>query len=101
VKVISRSSWLVYGWDLTGSKIYGIKKTTGRGRALASICVDTGVETVVSDLDLPPHATLSCYSMARDGKSFITSMNQPAADLWVLAGFERGAALLNFAILWV
>jgi eukaryotic-like serine/threonine-protein kinase len=88
-KVISQSSWLVYGWDLSGSKIYGVKQTAGRGRALASIDVDTGLEKSIGELKMPPYSTLSCYSMARDGKSFISSINHPAADLWLLMGFER------------
>ncbi|MGA2114771.1 MAG: protein kinase [Bryobacteraceae bacterium] len=88
-KVIAQASWLVYGWDFSGSKIYGVKETAGRGGALASIDVDTGAEKTVSNLNLPPRAILSCYSMARDGKSFMTSVNHPTADLWLLKGFER------------
>jgi len=87
-KVISGSSWLVYGWDFTGSTTYGVKRTAGRRGALASIDVRTGAEKVISDLKLPPYSTLSCYSMARDGKSFLTSMNHPTADLWLLRGFQ-------------
>jgi Tol biopolymer transport system component len=88
-KVISDSSWLVYGWDLSGFTIYGVKQTAGRGHRLASIDIATGVEKIISDLKLPPYSTLSCYSMARDAKSFLTSIDHPATDLWLLKGFER------------
>jgi Tol biopolymer transport system component len=88
-KVISNNSWLLYGWDSSGSTIYGVRQTAGRGRALASIDVGTGVEKIIGDLKLPPYSALSCYSMARDGTSFLTSINHPTADLWRLKGFER------------
>ena len=88
-KVISTGSWLVYGWDLAGATVYGVKQTAGRGRALASIDVATGAEKNIGELRFHPYSTLSCYSMARDGKSFLTSLNHPTADLWLLRGFER------------
>jgi hypothetical protein len=88
-KVIGDQSWLLYGWDFAGSTIYGVKRTAEMRRVLATIDVRTGVEKIIGDLKLPPHSTLSCYSMARDGKSFLTSVNHPAADLWLLSGFQR------------
>jgi dipeptidyl aminopeptidase/acylaminoacyl peptidase len=88
-KVIGDSSWRMYGWDSTGSTIYGVKRIVGRRYALASIDIKTGVEKTIGDLKLPPNSTLSCYSMARDGKSFLTSVIHPTADLWLLRGFAR------------
>ncbi|HUI56019.1 MAG TPA: protein kinase [Bryobacteraceae bacterium] len=88
-KVISDGSWLVFGWDFAGAKIYGVKQTAARQRALASIDIATGVEKIIGNLQLPPYSILSCYSLARDGKSFLTSVNHPTADLWLLSGFQR------------
>jgi hypothetical protein len=96
-KAISKRAWLLYGWDLAGSKIYGVKQAEGRVRILASIDVDTGAEKTIGELKLPPYSTLSCYSMARDGKRFLTSIRHPTADLWILKGFERRRKLLGLA----
>ena len=87
-KVIGDRSWLVFGWDASGSTIYGVKQTAGRGHALASINVATGAEKIIGDLKLPPYVTLSCFSMARDGKSFLTSVDHPTADLWIVKGLD-------------
>jgi Tol biopolymer transport system component len=87
-KVIGDGRWLVYGWNFEGTKIYGVKQTAGHQRALASIDVDSGAEKIIGDLKLPPHSALSCYSLARDGKSFLTSVNHPTADLWLLTGYQ-------------
>jgi len=87
-KVIGDTSWLIYGWDFEGAKIYGVKRTAGRQTVLASIDVAKGVEKVIGQLALPPYSTLSCYSMGADEKSFLTSTNHPTADLWLLSGFQ-------------
>lgn len=87
-KVIGDKSWLLYGWDAAGSTIYGVKQTADRGRALASIDIRTGAEKMIGNLKLPAHSTLSCYSLDRDGKSFLTSIDHPSADLWLLSGFQ-------------
>jgi Tol biopolymer transport system component len=87
-KTIGDTSWLVYGWDFAGSRIYGVKRTAGRQHLLATIDVATGVEKVIGQLQLPPYSTLSGYSLASDSKSFLTSINHPTADLWLLSGFR-------------
>jgi serine/threonine protein kinase len=90
-KVIGDKSWLVYGWNFAGTTIYGVKQTAGRRRALASIDIATGTQKIIAELKLPSYSTMSCYSLARDGKSFLTSVNHPTADLWILAGYQSDA----------
>jgi dipeptidyl aminopeptidase/acylaminoacyl peptidase len=87
-KVVGDTSWVLYGWDFEGNKIYGVKRTAGRQFELTSIDVAKGVEKIVGPLQLPRYSTLSCYSLAHDGKSFLTSIDHPTADLWLLTGFQ-------------
>ncbi|HUB79975.1 MAG TPA: protein kinase [Bryobacteraceae bacterium] len=87
-KVVGDRSWLVYGWDSDGNKIYGLKRTGGRQTVVASLDVARGTEKVLGQIAVPPFSMLSCFSLARDGKSFLTSIDHPAADLWLLKGFE-------------
>jgi Tol biopolymer transport system component len=87
-KVIGDSSWLVYGWDAEGTKIFGLKRTADRQTVIASIDIAKGTEKIIGPLPLPPYSRLSCYSLAHDGASFLTSLNHPTADLWLLAGFQ-------------
>jgi Tol biopolymer transport system component len=87
-KVISDTSWMLYGWDLESVKIYGVKRTADRQLVLATVDVAKGVEKVIAQLALPPHFMLSGFSMGRDEKSFLTSVNHPSADLWLLSGFQ-------------
>ncbi len=86
-KVIGDKSWLVYGWDFAGTRIYGVKRID-RQTVLATIDVVKGVEKIIGPLQLPPYSMLSNYSLAHDEKSFLTSINHPSADLWLLTGFQ-------------
>ena len=88
-KAIGDKSWLLYGWNFTGATVYGVKLADGGRRVLASIDIKTGAEKIIGDLKLPPYSVLSCYSMARDGKSFLTSVDHPKGDLWLLSGFRK------------
>ena len=91
-KVVSDTSWLVYGWDSAGNKIYGLKRTADRQTVIASLDIAKGTEKVLGQIAVPPFSTLSCFSMARDEKGFLTSLNHPTADLWVLTGFQPHVA---------
>jgi hypothetical protein len=55
---------------------------------LASLDVAKGAEKIIGQLQLPPYSALSCFSLSRDEKSFLTSINHPTADLWLLSGFQ-------------
>jgi len=87
-KTIGDNSWLVYGWNFEGSKIFGVKRGDDRRPVLARIDVAKDVVKVIGRVQLPPYSTLSCYSLARDDKSFVTSVSHPSADLWLLTGFQ-------------
>lgn len=87
-KVVGDTSWLLYGWDFEGTKIFGVKRTADRQTVIASIDVAKGTEKLLGQLLLPPYSTLSCFSLGHDEKSFLTSVNHPTADLWLLAGFQ-------------
>jgi hypothetical protein len=45
-------------------------------------------ERNVIDLNLPPSATLSGFSLHPDGKSFATGIANARHDIWVLNGFN-------------
>ncbi|HEX3744280.1 MAG TPA: protein kinase [Bryobacteraceae bacterium] len=87
-KVVGDRSWLVFGWNFAGNRIFGLKRTADRHTVIASIDIDKGVEKILGQVELPPYSSLSCFSMAQDEKSFLTSVNHPTADLWLLAGFQ-------------
>jgi hypothetical protein len=79
--VVGDKSWLLYGWDFAGTKLYGVKRTANGSTVLASLDVARGAEKIIGQLQLPPYSALSCFSLSRDEKGFLTSINHPIADL--------------------
>ncbi len=86
---LSKDDWPIYGWNVDGTLLYGIKQVDALHRSLASINAGTGAEKVIGALQLPASADLSGYSLSPDGKSFASSASHPTGDIWVLDGFER------------
>jgi Tol biopolymer transport system component len=86
---VSPGDWLVYGWSLDGKMLYGIKRLPDGHRVVASVDPEKRVEKTIGDLQLPVAAIVHGFSMAADGKTFVTSYSRPGGDIWVLRGFER------------
>ena len=51
--------------------------------------VQSGKERKVTDLNLPPRATLTGFSLHPNGKSFATAIGIARHDIWLLEGFEQ------------
>ncbi len=90
-RVLSEENWLAHGWSQDGRTVYAVRQTDGLHMQLTSFDVATGTERVVrADLGpVPPTSTpLRGFSLASDGKSFLTSIVQLRGDIWVLEGFR-------------
>jgi hypothetical protein len=100
-RTLTTEHWMIHGWSKDGKKIYGILATKQRRLILASIDVQTGTEAVVGDLGAYPAAfayknlvdfvPIRGYSLAPDGKSFLTSIFRARGDIWLLEGFRQPA----------
>jgi Tol biopolymer transport system component len=98
-RLISRSQWLVHGWDSEG-RIHGIRRAAGGGRELASVDVERGIEKSVSPLGLPAHAVIGCYSMHPEGGRFAVSVMSPKSDIWLLKGYPRPRSFWRRLLPW-
>ena len=97
-RVLSEESWVAHGWSKDGSTIYAIRQSDELRLQLTSLDVATGRERVVAaDLGpMPPTSTpLRGFSLAPDGKSFLTSIVRLRGDIWLLEGFPKHATLLQ------
>jgi hypothetical protein len=87
---------MVHGWSADGKRIYGIRATGDRRLLLASLEIDTEAETRVADLGAYPAAftfgdflamvPFRGFSLAPDGKSFLTSIVRARGDIWLIDG---------------
>jgi len=94
--IVSDQRWLVHGWSSDGTRIHGIRQTdqsSSEGSRLEVITMDlrSKRETKVADLGPAPVANnpVVGFSMAPDGRSFLTSIVRLRGDVWLLDGFER------------
>jgi Tol biopolymer transport system component/tRNA A-37 threonylcarbamoyl transferase component Bud32 len=84
--------WLLHGWSLDGTALYGIRRSEARRLELVSL--RNGVETVLADMGRYPSSysygtvlgalPLRGFTMAPDGRSFITSVIRPKSDIWII-----------------
>jgi len=90
-KVLSEDTPLTHGWGRDGARVYAIRPGEAARLQLVSIDAATGRETVVTkDLGPSPPSDdpLRGFSLAPDGRSFLTSILRLRGDLWLLEGFE-------------
>jgi Tol biopolymer transport system component len=88
-------TWLLHGWSVDGSTVYGIRRSEDRRLELVSL--RNNVETVIADMGRYPAAfsygletgslPLRGFTMASDGRGFLTSVLRPKSDIWVM---DRG-----------
>ena len=100
---ISDLRWLTFGFSNDGDRMYGLRLTGLRRLVLASIDVETGRENQIADLGpMPPSARavwfkgdlpFRGFSMAPDGKSFLTSIYRDSSSIWMLEGFDPDTSL--------
>jgi Tol biopolymer transport system component len=88
---LTKNRWLVFGWSRDGKLLYGIAETASHHRAVASLDIETRVETNLGELPLSLAAEVRGYSLAPDGQSFATSISNPSGDIWTLEGFRQPA----------
>lgn len=96
---LSKETWLANGWSRDGSLIYGVRQDEKRHLRVSSIRVDTAEETLINDLGASPlliggGASLVGFSLAPDGKSFATAIQQTKGDIWLLRGFQKSHGFL-------
>jgi hypothetical protein len=91
-KDVGTGAWLLHGWSNDGTTLYGIRRSDARRWELVS--VRDGTESVIADLGGYPAAfsyglsmgslPLRGFTMASDGRSFLTSMLRAKSDIWVM-----------------
>jgi Tol biopolymer transport system component len=94
-RVLSDEAPLVHGWSQDGKHIYGIRPADGGRLQLVAFDLATDTETVVAkDLGPSPPSDdpLEGFSLAPDGRSFLTSILRLRGDVWLLEGFEAPRA---------
>jgi len=94
----SKHQWTVRGWSRDGASIVGIR-VEDRRVVLAQVDVRSGVEKIIGDLGAYPPAfaygsliamiPFRGFSLAPDGKSFLTSIFRARGDIWLISGFEQ------------
>jgi len=97
-RVLSDETWLAHGFSKDGATVYAVRQTEDLHMQLTSFDVATGRETVVTgDLGpTPPSSTpLRGFSLAPDGRSFLTSIVELRGDIWLLEGFPRPMRILD------
>jgi Tol biopolymer transport system component len=90
-RVLSEDTPLAHGWSRDGARVFAARPAEGGRLELVAIELATGAETVVSkDLGPSPPSDdpLRGFSLAPDGKSFLTSILRLRGDLWIIEGFE-------------
>jgi serine/threonine protein kinase len=78
-----------FGFSKDGSLLYLIRRGSDGRWELVAIDIESGNERKVGDLRLPAPAIIRGFSLHPDGKSFITSVDIPKFDIWLLDGFGR------------
>jgi eukaryotic-like serine/threonine-protein kinase len=95
-RLLSDETWMAHGWSRDGTIVYAIRETEELHLQLTSFDVASGAEKVINaDLGpTPPTSTpLRGFSLAPDGRSFLTSIVELRGDIWMLDGFDTPGTL--------
>jgi Tol biopolymer transport system component len=102
-RLLTQETWLAHGWSQDGKTLFAVRQTDDLHFQLTSLDVATGRERVVAE-DLgptPPTSTpLRGFSLAPDGKSFLTSIVRLRGDVWLLEGFPQQKGLFARFLPW-
>jgi Tol biopolymer transport system component len=97
---LSTGPWFTNGWSKDGKLIYGVKLDSMRHLGVTQIDVASRTEKLISDLGPAPlivtNTPLVGFSLAPDGKSFVTTLFHVTSDLWMLEGFDQPHHLLQW-----
>ena len=77
----------VQGFSKDGATVFAIRSNQARHFVLESFDIATRREKVISDLG--PQVAMHAFSLAPDGKSFLTSLTRQTGDIWILDGFGK------------
>jgi len=94
-KIFKGAPPAVFGFSLDGSSLYAVRRTSNGRWVLVAFDVRSEQERAVTDLNLPPKATLSGFSLHPNGKSFATGIGIARHDIWLLEGFESPSRWLD------
>jgi Tol biopolymer transport system component len=85
----------LYAWSKDGARVYAIRGER-QHYTLVAIDVPGGAEKTLSEFDLPAGSRLGPgLSLAPDGKTLGTTMNQNKGDIWLLQGFHSPGGILE------
>jgi Tol biopolymer transport system component len=89
-RLLSEQPMLVHAWSRDGKTIYGIRLNDSLHLTLLKIDLKSAHETLIGDLgpSAPMIDPMEGFSMALDGKSFLTSVPRLKSDLWIADGFN-------------
>jgi Tol biopolymer transport system component len=94
-RLLNKPNPIVGGWSKDGQMFYGIFRRENRSLVLAGIDVKTVEEKMILDLGFA-YSSFRGFSLATDGKSFITSVEREEGDLWILEGFPKPRRFFDF-----
>jgi Tol biopolymer transport system component len=107
---ISDQIWLTFGFSNDGAWIYGIRIADPRRLVVAALNVATASERLIANIGPVPSSVraglvraefpVRGFSMAPDGKSFLTSLYRESSDIWMLEGFDAGPSLWRKLLPW-
>jgi Tol biopolymer transport system component len=85
--------WQSYGFSKDGSQVYGIRMNEAHRLITEAVDIATRRVKIVSDLG--PAMGVHAFSLAPDGKSFLTSLQRYHGDIWILEGFPQPTELFG------
>jgi Tol biopolymer transport system component len=75
----------VSGFSMDGTEVYAIRANPDHHLLVEAFEIATRRKRVISDLGA--EASAHGFSLARDGKTFLTSLGRRRADIWLFDGF--------------
>lgn len=77
----------VAGFSKDGAEVIGIRENENHHFLIEAIDIGSKRQRII--LDMGPQAGTHGFSLAPDGKSFLTTLEREHGDIWILDGFEK------------
>ncbi|MGO9258048.1 MAG: protein kinase domain-containing protein [Bryobacteraceae bacterium] len=77
----------VSGFTKDGAEVIGIRRNENHNLVIEAIEIRSKRRRII--LDMGPQAGVHGFSLAPDGKSFLTSLDREKGDIWILEGFAK------------
>ena len=84
-----------FGFSRDSSLLYVIRRGEDRDWSLTAVEVSSGKERSRVLLPIPSDSSIAGFSVHPDGKSFLTSINEPKSDIWLLEGLQQTVSRLK------